>query len=72
MAAPRQSAFLITLREEEMATTQTDVHTARNIFFVVAVLMAIGLGLLLFPQAMFTLRRLVIDPGGDRTSLTFG
>jgi len=44
-----------------MATTQTDVDTARNIFFVVAVLMAIfGLGLLLFPQAMFTLSD---DPG---------
>lgn len=44
-----------------MATTQSDVDTARNIFFVVAVLMAIfGLGLLLFPQAMFTLSD---DPG---------
>ena len=44
-----------------MATTQSDVGTARNIFFVVAVLMAIfGLGLLLLPQAMFTLSD---DPG---------
>jgi ABC-type dipeptide/oligopeptide/nickel transport system permease subunit len=44
-----------------MATTQSDVDTARNIFFVVAVLMAIfGPGLLLFPQAMFTLSD---DPG---------
>ena len=44
-----------------MATTQSDVDTARNIFFVVAALMAIfGLGLLLFPQAMFTLSD---DPG---------
>ena len=44
-----------------MATTQSDVDTARKIFFVVAVLMAIfGLGLLLLPQAMFTLSD---DPG---------
>jgi hypothetical protein len=49
-----------TLREEEMAD-QSDADTARTIFYVVAVLMAIyGLGLLLFPQGMFTLSD---DPG---------
>jgi hypothetical protein len=49
-----------TLREEEMAD-QSDADTARTIFYVAAVLMAIfGLGLLLFPQAMFTLSD---DPG---------
>ena len=43
------------------ATTRSDSDTARTIFYVVAVLMAIyGLGLLLFPQAMFTLSD---DPG---------
>jgi hypothetical protein len=42
-------------------TTRSDSNTARTIFYVVAVLMAIyGLGLLLFPQAMFTLSD---DPG---------
>ncbi len=41
--------------------TRSDLDTARTIFYVVAVLMAIyGLGLLLFPQAMFTLSD---DPG---------
>ena len=51
-----------TLWEEKMAgTTPSDVGTARTIFYVVAVLMAIyGLGLLLFPQAIFTLSN---DPG---------
>ena len=43
------------------ATTRSDSDTARTIFYVVAVLMAIyGLGLLVFPQAMFTLSD---DPG---------
>jgi len=43
------------------ATTRSDSNTARTIFYVVAVLMAIyGLGLLVFPQAMFTLSD---DPG---------
>ena len=42
-------------------TTRSDSDTARAIFYVVAVLMAIyGLGLLLFPQAMFNLSE---DPG---------
>jgi hypothetical protein len=42
-------------------TTRSESDTARTIFYVVAVLMAIyGLGLLLFPQAMFTLSD---DPG---------
>ena len=42
-------------------TTRSESNTARTIFYVVAVLMAIyGLGLLLFPQAMFTLSD---DPG---------
>jgi hypothetical protein len=42
-------------------TTQSDSDTARTVFYVVAVLMAIyGLGLLLFPQALFTLSD---DPG---------
>jgi Na+-driven multidrug efflux pump len=42
-------------------TTRSDSDTARTIFYVVAVLMAIyGLGLLLFPQAIFTLSD---DPG---------
>jgi len=42
-------------------TTRSDSDTARTIFYVVAVLMAIyGLGLLVFPQAMFTLSD---DPG---------
>src|SRR5262249_60333509 len=50
------------LGEEEMATTiRSDADTARIIFYVVAVLMAIyGLGLLLFPHAIFTLSN---DPG---------
>jgi hypothetical protein len=40
---------------------RSDADTARTILYVVAVLMAIyGLGLLLFPQAMFTLSD---DPG---------
>ena len=44
-----------------VATTRSDSDTAGTIFYVVAVLMAIyGLGLLLFPQAMFTLSD---DPG---------
>ena len=43
------------------ATTRSDSDTARTIFYVVAVLMAIyGVGLLVFPQAMFTLSG---DPG---------
>src|SRR5512132_2769439 len=42
-------------------TTRSDSDTVRTIFYVVAVLMAIyGLGLLLYPQAMFTLSG---DPG---------
>ena len=42
-------------------TTRSDAETARTIFYVVAVLMAIyGLGLLLFPHAIFTLSD---DPG---------
>ena len=42
-------------------TIRSDSDTARTIFYVVAVLMAIyGLGLLLFPQAIFTLSD---DPG---------
>ena len=42
-------------------TTRSDSDTARTIFYVDAVLMAIyGLGLLVFPQAMFTLSD---DPG---------
>jgi hypothetical protein len=42
-------------------TTRSDLDTARAIFYVVAVLMAIyGLGLLLFPPAIFTLSD---DPG---------
>ena len=42
-------------------TTRSDAETARIIFYVVAVLMAIyGLGLLLFPHAIFTLSD---DPG---------
>jgi len=44
-----------------VAITPSDLGTARTIFYVVAVLMAIyGLGLLLFPQAIFTLSN---DPG---------
>jgi hypothetical protein len=43
------------------ATTRSDADTARTIFYVVAILMAIyGLALLVFPQAMFTLSE---DPG---------
>jgi hypothetical protein len=43
------------------ATTRSDSDTARTIFYVVAILMAIyGLALLVFPQAMFTLSD---DPG---------
>jgi hypothetical protein len=43
------------------ATTRSDADTARTIFYVVAILMAIyGLALLVFPQAMFTLSD---DPG---------
>jgi peptidoglycan/LPS O-acetylase OafA/YrhL len=42
-------------------TTRSDSDTARTLFYVVAVLMAIyGVGLLVFPQAMFTLSD---DPG---------
>ena len=42
-------------------TTRSDLDTARTIFYGVAVLMAIyGLGLLVFPQALFTLSD---DPG---------
>jgi hypothetical protein len=42
-------------------STRSDAETARTIFYVVAVLMAIyGLGLLLFPHAIFTLSD---DPG---------
>ena len=42
-------------------TIPSDVNTARTIFYVVAILMAIyGLALLLFPQAIFTLSN---DPG---------
>ena len=42
-------------------TARSDTETARTIFYVVAVLMAIYcLGLLLFPHAMFTLSN---DPG---------
>src|SRR6185369_11027 len=42
-------------------TTRSDAETARTIFYVVAVLMAIyGLGLLLFPHAIFNLSD---DPG---------
>jgi len=42
-------------------TAQSDLDAARIIFYVAAILMAIyGLGLLLFPQAMFTLSE---DPG---------
>src|SRR5690242_1942197 len=42
-------------------TTRSDAETARMIFYVVAVLMAIyGLGLLLFPHTIFTLSA---DPG---------
>src|SRR5512132_4295423 len=42
-------------------TTRSDSDTVRTIFYVVAVLMAIyGLGLLLYPQAIFTLSD---DPG---------
>ena len=42
-------------------TTRSDAETARTIFYVVAVLMAIyGLGLLFFPQAIFALSN---DPG---------
>ena len=42
-------------------TTRSDSETARTIFYAIAVLMAIyGLGLLLFPQAIFTLSD---DPG---------
>jgi hypothetical protein len=42
-------------------TTRSDAETARIIFYVVAILMAIyGLGLLLFPHAIFTLSD---DPG---------
>jgi hypothetical protein len=49
-------------RDEEMAeATRSDSDTARTIFYVTAVLMAIyGLALLLFPQAMFALSE---DPG---------
>jgi hypothetical protein len=44
------------------AITRSDSDTARTIFYVVAILMAIyGLALLVFPQAMFTLSD---DPGG--------
>ena len=43
------------------ATTRADSDTARTLFYVAAVLMAIyGVGLLVFPQAMFTLSD---DPG---------
>jgi|SRR5665811_1717822 len=42
-------------------TTRSDSEAARTIFYVVAILMAIyGLGLLLFPQALFDLSG---DPG---------
>jgi hypothetical protein len=42
-------------------TTRSDSDTARTIFYVVAVLMAIyGVALLLFPQAIFSLSN---DPG---------
>src|SRR5262245_26556702 len=43
------------------ATIRSDADTARTIFYVVAVLMAIyGIALLLFPQAIFALSN---DPG---------
>src|SRR5262249_15604619 len=59
---PSPTELFPALREEEMAeTTRSDAETARIIFYVVAVLMAIyGLGLLLFPHAIFTLSN---DPG---------
>jgi hypothetical protein len=42
-------------------TTRSYAETARTIFYVIAILMAIyGLGLLLFPQVIFTLSH---DPG---------
>jgi biotin transporter BioY len=59
---PSPTELFPALREEEMAeTTRSDAETARMIFYVVAVLMAIyGLGLLFFPQAIFALSN---DPG---------
>jgi hypothetical protein len=53
--------FLHFGRKKMAETTRSDAETARIIFYVVAALMAIyGLGLLLFPHAIFTLSD---DPG---------
>jgi Domain of unknown function (DUF4345) len=49
------------MQEGEMATTRSDLNTARTIFYVITVVATLyGLGFLLFPQLMFALSQ---DPG---------